>query len=218
MNERSVRGIHQPDDAVIDAAGQIGGQVGEFVFVAECWNARAGLRRGSARCVESRSCGRRLRNEDPDEAVMLFAGVAAGVDAIDFEFLIGGERRNQLALAGVRVEAPAVVAAFDLIAVETSAGERHAAVRAGVLQCETTVLSVAPDDQRRLQQRRPFQAFAKDCVAGQGAIPETGQHQRIWRFRLRGIVEHGNEARVLQSGKHGNQRPATSPLHLHPRM
>jgi len=33
MDERPVRGIHEANDAVIDAHGHVGGEVGEFVFV-----------------------------------------------------------------------------------------------------------------------------------------------------------------------------------------
>ena len=60
-----------------------------------------------------------IGDEDPDETVLLFAGIAAGVDAINFQILIGGERRDQLALAVVHVELPAVVSAFEIFSVET---------------------------------------------------------------------------------------------------
>ena len=62
--------------------------------------------------------------------------IAAGVDAVDLQFLIGGERGDELALAGVSVKPPAVIAAFHLLAIEVAAGKRHAAVRAGVMQCK----------------------------------------------------------------------------------
>src|SRR4029077_19434873 len=127
VNEWSVRGVHQANNAVIHAAGQVRSQVGEFEFLAECRNARRSRRRIDT-LRESRSCWRRLRNEDPDEAILFFACVTARVDAIDSEFLIGGQRRNHLALAGVGVEPPAVITAFQLAAVEPSAGKRHAAM------------------------------------------------------------------------------------------
>jgi hypothetical protein len=63
-----------------------------------------------------------------------------------FKVCSGDERRDQLALAGVGVESPAVVRAFDLLAVETSAGKRHAAMRAGVAQGEGLALPVASDN------------------------------------------------------------------------
>jgi hypothetical protein len=48
MNERAVRGIHEADDAVVDAAGQVGGEVGELVVLAEFWNLGAGVGAGAA--------------------------------------------------------------------------------------------------------------------------------------------------------------------------
>ena len=85
-------------------------------------------------------------NVDPDETVLLLAGIAAGVDAIDFEILIGGERRDQLALAVVNVELPAMVSALEIFSVEVAAVERHAAVRAGVAEGEGLAHAVAADD------------------------------------------------------------------------
>src|SRR6266404_2357390 len=133
MDEWTVRGIHQADDAVVDGAGQIGGEIGEFVMLAEFWNLGGG--RGRERGLRESGAGwAGIGNEDPDEIVALFAGIAASVDAVDFKSLLGDERRDQFALAGVGVESPAVVGAFDLLAVEVSAGKRHAAMRAGVAQ------------------------------------------------------------------------------------
>src|SRR6267378_1881686 len=142
MDEGAVCGIHQADDAVVDGAGQIGGEVGEFVVRAEFRNLGGGS--GSGRGLRESGAGwAGIGYEDPDKVVALFAGIAAGVDAVDFQRLIGDERRDQLALAGVGIESPAVVAAFDLLAVEVSAGKRHAAVRAGVTQSEGLAWLVA---------------------------------------------------------------------------
>ncbi len=70
--------------------------------------------------------------------------IAARVNAIHFQFLIGGERRDQLALAAVCVESPSVITALDLLAVEVSAGKRHAAMGAGVAQGERFALGSRP--------------------------------------------------------------------------
>ncbi len=40
VDEGPVRGIHEADDAVIDADGHVGGEVGEFVFLAEPFDLR----------------------------------------------------------------------------------------------------------------------------------------------------------------------------------
>src|ERR1035441_6000196 len=116
---------------MVDRAGQVGGEIGEFVMLAEFRNLWGGSRRG--RGLRKSGAGRAgIRYKDPDEIVALFAGVAAGVDAVDFQILLGDQRRDQFALSGAGVESPAVVRAFDLLAVECSAGKRHAAMRAGV--------------------------------------------------------------------------------------
>src|SRR5260370_30571197 len=92
-----------------------------------------------------------IGKEYPDEVVALFAGIAASVDAVDFQRLLGDERGDQLALAGVGVEPPAVVGTFDLSAVEVSAGKRHAAVPAGVPQSAGVGLLVASYQQALFQ-------------------------------------------------------------------
>src|SRR6266403_3183304 len=153
MDEGSVRGIHQADDAVVDGARQVGGEVGEFVMLAEFRNLGGGARSGRG-LRESGAGWAGIGNENPDEIVALFAGIAAGVDAVDFQRLIGDERRDQLALAGVGVESPAVVGTFDLLAVEVSAGKRHAAMRAGVAQSEGLAWLVASHYQWLFEQHR----------------------------------------------------------------
>src|SRR5260370_8259564 len=70
-----------------------------------------------------------IGKEYPDEVVALFAGIAASVDAVDFQCLLGDERGDQLALAGVGVEPPAVVGTFALSPVQVSPAKRHAPVR-----------------------------------------------------------------------------------------
>src|SRR6202171_5779400 len=145
VDEWTVRGIHQADDAVVDGARQVGGEIGEFVMLAEFRNLRGGSGSGCG-LRESRAGWAGIGNEDPDEVVVFLAGIAAGVDAVDFQRLLGDERRDQLALAGVGVESPAVVGALDLLAVEVSAGKRYAGVRAGVAESEGLALWVAPDD------------------------------------------------------------------------
>src|SRR5260370_23356659 len=108
VDERAVRGIHQSDDAMIDGARQVGGEIGEFVMLAEFRNLRRGSRRGRG-LRESGAGWAWVGNEDPDEIIALFAGITARVDAIELQSLIGDERRDQLALAGVGAESPPVV-------------------------------------------------------------------------------------------------------------
>jgi len=98
----------------------------------------------------------------------------------------------------VRVEAPPVIAAFDLVRIEVAAGKRHTAVRASVLQGERTALRVTPENERDFEQHGFFEPVAPDPITGQSPVPEAGEHQRVRSLALRGIVEHGDEARVLQ--------------------
>src|ERR1019366_9831938 len=139
VNEGAVCGIHQADDAVVDGARQVGSEIGEFVMLAEFRNLGGGSRSGRG-LRESGAGWAGIGDEDPEEVVALFAEITAGVDAVDFQSLIGDERRDQLALAGMGVESPAVVRAFDLLAVELPAGKRHAAMRAGVAQGKSLAL------------------------------------------------------------------------------
>ena len=52
---------------------------------------------------------------------MLLAGQASGIDAFDFQFLIRRQRWDELTLSRVRIESPAVITAFDLLPVESTA-------------------------------------------------------------------------------------------------
>ena len=140
---------------------------------------------------ETRARRAGIGDVDPDEIVLLFAGIAAGIDAIDFQRLIGSERRDQLALAVVHVELPAVIAALEIFSVEFSAVERHAAMRAGVAQGERLSLAIASDDERNFQQRRLVKLIAMNAIGGQRAIPEAGEHQSIGGLALR-EVEFGH--------------------------
>jgi len=152
VNEGAVRGVHQADDAVVDADGHFGLQVGRSVFIGDLFDLRrfvwglGGLRE---------SCAGRgwIGNEDPDETVLLFAGIAAGVDAIDFEILIGGEGGDELALAVVDVELPAVISALEIFAVEVAAVEWHAAMRTGVTKSKGATVAIAAEHERNFEQR-----------------------------------------------------------------
>ena len=151
MNKRAVRRIHQTDNSVIDGAGEIGRQVSQFVFLAE--NRNPG--RGKGRLNGLGESGSRrwwFGNVDPDEVVMLFAGIAPGIDAVDLQFLIGSEGGDELALASMSIKPPAVVAAFHLLPIENATRKRHATVGAGVMQCERPALAVPSDCQGSFEQ------------------------------------------------------------------
>ena len=90
MYEWSVRGVHQPDNSMIDGARQISSEIRELVLIAErgnprYWNGRVGS------SGESSSGRRRIGNEHPDEGVVFFARIATRVDALDLQLLIRSE-------------------------------------------------------------------------------------------------------------------------------
>src|SRR5690348_10142273 len=84
MHERPVRRVHEPNDSMINAAGQVGGKIRRLVFLRKSRQLRGCERRFVA---ARESCASRagIGNEDPDKAVALLAGEVAGVDTIDFQ-------------------------------------------------------------------------------------------------------------------------------------
>ena len=175
VNKWSVRRIHEADDAVVHTTGQFGSQVGDIVHAAETrdsWHSH-GWRNSFG---ESRAWRRRLGNKHPNIVVMLFAGIRPCINAVDLEVLVGGERGDELALSAMGIERPAVVAAFELLAVEVAVGKRHAAVRTSVAQGEDLALTITAENQGSFEQHRLVQAVAGKCAAGHCPIPETEEH------------------------------------------
>jgi hypothetical protein len=72
-----------------------------------------------------------------------------------------------------------MVGAFDLFAVEGSAGKRHAAMGAGVAQSEGLAVAIASDDQRLFEQRRLRKLRSMDLTCRERAVPETEEHERV---------------------------------------
>src|SRR5271169_4628917 len=80
------------------------------------------------------------------------------------------------ALAGVRVELPAVVGAFNGSAVKTAERKRKRAVRADITQREGFSRGVAPQHQRNFQQHGALELSPVQLIAAQRRIPESPQH------------------------------------------
>ena len=151
--------------------------------------------------MRGESCAgqRRIGDENPDKTVVLFAGIIASIDALDFQILIGGEGRDELALAVVDVELPAMVAALEILSVETTAIERHTAMGAGVTQSEGLSEAIASDNQGDLQEGRLVQLVAMDVIGGESAIPEAGEHERVWDLALRQFLFRHEDCELLIS-------------------
>src|SRR5215469_5931840 len=153
---------------MVDVARQLGGEIRDPIACAVYRERRHWRRNTRARTP--------LRNEDPDVAVALFAGIANGVNLFRIEPGIGGEGRNLSAGAGVHVKLPAVVGALDLLPVNGSVGERHTAMRTTVAHGEGAALLIASDDHGNTEQQRLSQLLPSAyLVAPQRRIPEVGE-------------------------------------------
>src|SRR5215472_867051 len=128
MDKRSVRRVHEANDAVVDADWHFGLQVGELVLLAELFDGGSGFA-GLGGFGKTCTGKARIRDVNPDEIVLLFARIASRVDAIDFHRLVRGERGDQLALTVVNIELPSVVRAFHILPVELAGVERHPAMK-----------------------------------------------------------------------------------------
>src|SRR5437667_1893554 len=132
MHKRPLRRIHQADDAVIHAARQISGKVGEHELIAECRDARY----GRLMLAPIGAAGARLGNKHPEESVALIARKSTRENPIDFQLGIFGQRWDLAALPAARLKAPSVIAALQLLAIEETIGERNAAMRTTIAQGE----------------------------------------------------------------------------------
>src|SRR4051812_50131460 len=74
-------------------------------------------------------------------------------------------------------EAPAVIAAFDLAAVEAALRQRHAAMRADVAQGEDLADAVAADQHRLAEHLAPEHPAAPDRPARRRVIPGLPQRR-----------------------------------------
>src|ERR1700746_2489839 len=78
----------------------------------------------------------RIRHKSPNVSVPLRTWKAPRVDSRAFQFGIFCERRYEKPLAGVRFKLPAMIGAFDSLAIELPKGKRKRTVRANVPQRE----------------------------------------------------------------------------------
>ena len=115
---------------------------------------------------ETRTRRTRIGHIHPDKSILLFAGIAAGVDTVHLQILVSREGGDELALAVVGVEGPAMVGALDVFSIEVAAVERHAAVRAGIPQGEGMAGAIASHNQWNLEQRGFVDLIALDAIRG----------------------------------------------------
>src|SRR3954469_11763897 len=194
MDEWPVGGIHQPDDAVVYRCRHFSGEMGQGVFVGKSWH--PWRRRDAADLrLSSLPGGGAGRHEYPEKSVAFLARECARVDAIHFQLGIFGKRRDLAALSALRLEAPTVVAALHLLAIEASVGERNTSVRAAVAHGEGRAIAFASDHQRRTEQHRRVHRLSADCARSQRAIPEAVKPVGGW-LSLCG-ARHGDDLNTV---------------------
>src|SRR6185312_1044702 len=165
MDEGPMRRIHEADHRVIDGRG-------ERDALEDVGRALADIRQHRHR---RRGAGI-LADIDPDVALPLERRIALHLDARDVELLLRHQRRDGGA-APAAVEAPAVIAALDLAAVEAAEAQRDAAMRAYVAEREDGAVAAAAEQQRFAQQRLRHHAPAPERRARQGEIPHLPQRR-----------------------------------------
>jgi hypothetical protein len=114
------------------------------------------------------------REIDPDHALPLDAGIGTAADLGEVHLLAFAQRGN-LHAGAVHVEAPAVVAASDGLAVEPAVMERDAAMRTDVAQREDLGPAAAPDEQPLAEQRLCHHAAGPQVGAKERNVPQTAQ-------------------------------------------
>ena len=90
VHEGAVRGVHEADDAVVDVAGEIGGEVRGAEVLGEFWEGRGWVGVGR-HCLGGDAAGAGCGDVDPGVAVALGDGEGVGEDLCGLEGVVGGE-------------------------------------------------------------------------------------------------------------------------------
>ena len=89
MHEGAVRGVHEADDAVVDVAGEIGGEVRGAEAFREFWERGDGWELRDVFGVDAARAG--SGDVDPGVAVALGDGEGVGEDLCGLEGVVRGE-------------------------------------------------------------------------------------------------------------------------------
>src|SRR5207249_6670987 len=95
-----------------------------------------------------------------------------GEDSLHFQLVLGSKRGNFHALAGRRIEPPAVVTALHYLAVDSTVGKRNPPVRTRILQRKGFSFCCAPQHQRHFQQERLDDFLRANLRAPRGRVPK----------------------------------------------
>ena len=192
MHKRPVCRVHQPDDAVVDVAGQFRRQMRAAVPVAEGWELRRGWQRIPG--LHAYPSATRLGHVDPGVSISLLAGKGGRVDAPRVGVLTG-ERRDLHALPGLGLEDPAVILAGDRAAVEPSAGERNAAMGAAVAHGKDAAILFAAQHQWDPQKHGGGHLPPPERAAAHGRVPVVVDEGRIRSQQLAGWKNRRSSSR-----------------------
>jgi hypothetical protein len=130
---------------------------------------------------------------DPQVALYFFDLVVPQVKTAEIHLLVGHQRWNFGALA-VFVEAPAMVAALDLGAVEAAAAEGHRPVGANIANGKGFALVGAAKQDGLVEQSFGYHLAPLQLAAGHGVVPNIAQqvdvvnsnHRSLGRLRIEG--------------------------------
>ncbi len=77
--------------------------------------------------------------------------------------------------APFEIKFPAVITTFDLLAVKVAKTQRHAAMRAVIIQGEDLPLPISAKNQRLVEQPRSLHLAAFELRASHGGVPKAAQ-------------------------------------------
>ena len=162
-----MRRIHQPDGRVVEVAGEKHVLEDLGTALADLGHDRH-LGQGTALLAEV----------DPQIALHLAARVALHVNAGEIGAIFVDEGRNGRAPA-LGIEAPAVIAALDLAAVEAAVRKRNAAMGTETSEREGPAIARPAEQQRLAEKGHPDRSPRLQTLAGQREVPKVGEeHNR----------------------------------------
>ncbi len=187
MHKRPMRRVHQSDNAVVHIAGQVSGQMRAAILRAEL---RSFRNRRLFSCP--RPSGSRLRNIHPRISIALFARKSRRINLCRVQRIHLRERRNLHALAARRLKGPPMIFTGNLIAVEPSARQRNAAMRAAIAHGKQPAVPLPAQNHGYTHQHRGLKLPAAQTIAAHRRIPVVIKQRRRRRLKSR---RHGLEIR-----------------------
>ena len=202
MHKRPMRRIHKPDNSVIDVRRQLTGQMRDLVSLAKHRQRRRGrnrlLRLRTRRIVAPNAPAR--RHVHPNVAVALLTGIMPRKDALHFQFVLAGKRRNFQTAPAASIELPPVITTLQRLPVKMSIRERNPPMRAGITHGKRLSVRRPPQNQRHLQKHRLRQPPADNLITPDRRIPKIPKEPK---FGLAPSLPRRLRTQVcLQNGSH----------------